>query len=120
MTRGKRARLMMMFLSTDVRNAGVLLFLLCPKASTDGKDSTMSATIPQAAVMYAAGSNNTHWVQRAVLSKHMATPPPPLLLFRPRQGEGTGLQPAAQLQMQSALDAQVILRACRFHRRPAY
>lgn len=41
---------MMMFLSTDVRNAGVLLFLLWPKANTDGKASTISATIPQAAV----------------------------------------------------------------------
>lgn len=73
---------MMMFLSTDVRNAGVLLFLLCPKANTDGKDSTISAAIPQAAVIY-AGSKNKHWDQRAVLSKHNTNLPPLLFIFPP-------------------------------------
>ena len=43
---------MMMFLSTGVRNAGVRLFLLWPKANTDGRHSTISATMPQAAAMY--------------------------------------------------------------------
>lgn len=52
MARGRRARLMTMFLSTGVRKAGVLLFLLWPKASADGRDSTISATIPQAAATY--------------------------------------------------------------------
>ena len=61
MTRGKRARLMTVFLSTGVRNAGVLLFLLCPKANTDGKDSTISATILQAAVTY-SGPKQAPWL----------------------------------------------------------
>lgn len=52
----------MMFLSTDVRNAGMLLFLLCPKANTDGKDSTISATISQAAVTY-SGPRHTQQVR---------------------------------------------------------
>lgn len=71
---------MMMFLSTDVRKAGVLLFLLWPKANTDGKDSTISATIPQAAVIY-LGSKQTPWLRENCFVKHTPKPPPLLLIF---------------------------------------
>lgn len=49
-----------MFLSTGVRKAGVLLFLSCPRASTDGSASTISATILQAAVTYSGPERAAH------------------------------------------------------------
>lgn len=49
-TRGSLAKLMMMFLRTGVRNAGMLLFLLCPSDKTVCKHSTISAIISHAAI----------------------------------------------------------------------
>lgn len=63
-----------MLLSTGVRKAGVLLFLWCPKASTDGKASTSSATSLQAAVTH-SGPEPTPRVREGG--------PPNLLTFLP-------------------------------------